>query len=176
MLPRVGDLLVTAHPPFTNRREHLDLGSQRRDGRVDPDLIVALAGAAVGDRVAAVLAGRLDGEPGDQRPRQGREQRIPAAVEGVGPDRRQHELRCELLARVDDERLDRTHVLRLGGDRIPVLAGLAQLNREGDDLGAVLLLDPVQHHAGVETTRVEQQDAPDLIGVSLVGGDRGMLI
>ena len=90
VLAGVGDLLLAAHLPLAHRRDHLQLGVERRDRALDPDLVVALAGAAVGDRVAAVLAGGLDGELGDQRPAQRREQRVAAAVERVGLDRRQH--------------------------------------------------------------------------------------
>ena len=37
----------------------------------------------------------------------------------------------------------------------------------------VALADPAQHHRGVEAARVEQQHAPDLLGIRLVGGDPG---
>ena len=56
VLAGVGDLLLAAHLPVAHRGDHLQLRSQRRDGGLDPDLVVALAGAAVGDRVAARLA------------------------------------------------------------------------------------------------------------------------
>ena len=55
-------------------------------------------------------------------------------------------------------------LLRLAGDDVPVLAGLAEVDGEGDDLGPVALLDPLQHHAGVQAARVEQQHAADLGG------------
>src|SRR3954471_13047751 len=67
VLARVLDLLVAAHRPAAHRRDHLQLGRERRDRRLDADLVVALAGAAVGDRVAVVLARVVDGELGDQR-------------------------------------------------------------------------------------------------------------
>ena len=53
VLARVGDLLLAAHLPAAHRRDDLQLGRERRDRRLDADLVVALAGAAVGDRVAA---------------------------------------------------------------------------------------------------------------------------
>ena len=43
----------------------------------------------------------LDGELGDQRPAQRREQRVAEAVDRVGLDRRDDEVVGELLARVD---------------------------------------------------------------------------
>ena len=139
VLTRVGDLLLPAHRPLAHRGDHLQLRVERGDRGFDPDLVVALAGAAMGDRVAAVLAGGLDRELADQRPPQRGEQRIAAAVEGVGLDRRQHVLGGELLASVDEHGLDRAEVLGLAGDDVPVLAGLAEVGGEGDDLGVVLL-------------------------------------
>ena len=53
VLARVGDLLLAAHLPGAHRRDRLQLRRQRRHRRLDPHLVVALAGAAVGDRVAA---------------------------------------------------------------------------------------------------------------------------
>ena len=119
---------------------------------------------------------RRDGELGDQRPAERREQRVAAAVEGVGLDRRQDVVAGELLAGVDDECLEGAEVARLAGDDVPVLAGLAEVDAEGDHLCPVLLLDPAQHDAGVEAARVEQQHAPDLLGVGLVGGDSGVAL
>ena len=58
VLAGVGDLLVAAHLPAADRRDDLQLGRQRGDGRLDADLVVALARAAVGDRVAARSRGR----------------------------------------------------------------------------------------------------------------------
>ena len=133
-----------------------------------PDLVVPLAGAAVGDRVAAVLPGGLHRQLADQGSPERGEERVAAAVEGVRLDRAQHVLVDELLAGVHQHGLDGAELLRLAGDHVPVLARLAEVDRQGDDLGAVALLDPLQHHAGVEAARIEQQHAADLRGVGLV--------
>ena len=106
VLARVLDLLLAAHRPLAHRRDDLELGRERRDRAVDAHLVVALAGAAVGDRVAARAARVLDGELGDQRPSERREQRVAAAVERVRLDRRREVLVRELLARVDDVAVD----------------------------------------------------------------------
>ena len=119
VLARVGDLLLAAHLPLAHRGDQLQLRVERRDRRLDPNLVVALAGAAVGDRVAARLARVLDRELGDQRPPERREQRIAAAVERVRLDRRQHVVARELLAGVDDDRVDGPEVARLAGRRRP---------------------------------------------------------
>jgi hypothetical protein len=127
----------------------------------------------VGDRVAARAAGVLDRELGDQRPAERGEERIAVAVVGVRLDRRQHVLAGELLARVDDVGLQSAELHRLALDDLVVLAGLAQVDGERDDLGLVLVLDPLEHHARVEPARVEQQDADDLLGVREVARDAG---
>ena len=106
MLAGVGDLLLAAHLPGAHRGDRLQLRRQGRDRGLDPDLVVALAGAAVGDRVAAGLARVLDRELGDQRPAERGEERVAVAVEGVGLDRRDEELGGEALAGVDDVALD----------------------------------------------------------------------
>ena len=159
VLAGVGDLLLAAHLPGANRRDRPQLRRQGRHRGLDPNLVVALAGAAVGDRVAARLAGLLDRELGDQRPPEGGEERVAVAVDGIGLDRRRQELAGEALAGVDDMALDGAQFARLGFDHPVVLARLAEVDREADDLGLVGVLDPLQHHAGVEAAGVEQQDA-----------------
>ena len=175
VLAGVGDLLLAAHPPLAHRSDHLELGVERRDRRLDADLVVALARAAVGDRVAARGAGVLDGELRDQRATERGEERVAAAVEGVGLDRRVHVLAHELLAGVDQDRVAGAEVAGLAGDHVPVLVGLAEVHGHRDDLGVVALLDPAQHHRGVEAARVEEQHPADLAGGGEVGRDRLVL-
>ena len=129
-------------------------GAAAEHGGLDPHLVVALARAAVGDRVAAVAPGVLDGELGDQRAAERREQRVGKAVDRVRLDGRCDEVAGELLARVDDLRGDRPELHRLAPDDVVVLAGLAEVDREGDDLGVVLVLDPLEHHARVQAPGV----------------------
>ena len=172
VLAGVGDLLLAAHLPGADRRDRPQLRRQGRDRGLDPHLVVALAGAAVGDRVAAGLARVLDRELGDQRPAERGEERVAVAVDGVGLDRRREELGGEALAGVDDVALDGAELPRLLLDHPVVLAGLAEVDGEADDLGLVGVLNPLQHHARVEAARVEQQDAVDLGGVGLVAGGR----
>ena len=67
------------------------------DGDVEADLVVALAGAAVGDRVGALSLGDLDQELGDERPGERRGQRVDALVERVGLEGRVAEVGDEVL-------------------------------------------------------------------------------
>ena len=167
---RVLDLLLAAHLPAAHGRDDLQLGRERRDRGLDADLVVALAGAAVRDRVAARAARDVDGELGDERAAERGEERVAAAVQRVGLDRRQHEVAGELLARVDRVAVDGADLARLALDGVVVLAGLAEVDGQRDDLGLVLVGDPLEHDARVEAARVQQQHAADLARMGEVGG------
>ena len=175
VLARVLHLLLAAHLPAAHGRDDLQVGGERRDRRLDADLVVALARAAVGDRVATRPARDVDRELGDQRAPERREQRVAAAVERVGLDRRQDEVAGELLARVDRVAFDRADLARLGLDGRVVLAGLAEVDGQRHDLRLVLVGDPLEHDARVQAAGVQQQDAADLARVGLVGGGSGVL-
>ena len=132
----VVDLLVAgqAHPD-AHRRDDLEPRIEGVGGDIEADLVVALAGAAVGDRVGALALGDLDEELRDERPGERGGQRIGALVQRVGLEVRPHEIGDEALARVD-------HVgaRGAGGDR-PGLDALAQraaaeIDRQGHDLAS----------------------------------------
>jgi hypothetical protein len=170
VLAGVGDLLLAAHLPGAHRRDHLQLGRERGDRRLDPHLVVALAGAPVGDRVAAARARLIDGELGDQRTPERGEQRIAAAVQGVGPDRRGQVVARELLPRVHHVALERAEAHGLVAHQLVVLPRLPEVDRQAHHLRVVGVLDPLQHHARVQAPRVQQQHPLDVLGISLVGG------
>ena len=93
------------------------------DRDIEADLVVALAGAAVGDGVGALALGDLDQELRDERPGEGRGQRVGALVQGVGLEVRPHEVGHEPLAGVD-------HVgARGAGGHRPILDALAAASR-----------------------------------------------
>ena len=120
----VVDLLVAgqAHPD-PHRRHDLEPRIERMGRHVEPDLVVALAGAAVRDRVGALALGDLDQQLRDEWPRQRGGQRIRPLVDGVGLEVRPHEVGDEPLARVD-------HVgPRRPGRHRPLLDALARASR-----------------------------------------------
>ena len=132
-------------------------GSSAWIGDVEADLVVALAGAAVGDRVGALALGDLDEELGDQRPGERRGQRVGALVERVGLEVRPDEVGHEALAGVDD-----VGARRAGGHR-PGFDALAQraatdVDGQGHDLDVVLLLEPGDGDGRVEAARVGEDD------------------
>ena len=65
----------------------------------------------------------------------------------------------ELVAGVDDDRLDGAAVERALADDVEVLAALADVDGDGDDLGAGLLGDPADGDGGVEAAGVGEDDA-----------------
>jgi hypothetical protein len=120
---------------------------------LEPDLVVALAGAAVGDRVRPPAPGLLDQQLGDQRPRQGRHQRVAALVEGVGSHRRDQELGREAVPAVHHHGVGRSGGQGPLGQGRQVLT-LADVGQQGDH-GATLLVDqPVHGHGRVQPARV----------------------
>ena len=103
------------------------------------------------------------------RPPERGEQRVTVAVVGVRLDRREHVLARELLARVHHVRLERPEPQRLALDDLVVLARLPEVDGQRDHLGVVLVLDPLEHHARVEATGVQEQDSADLAGLGQIG-------
>ena len=53
----VEDRVLARHAPAPHRRDHLEVGGQRPGRHLEAHLVVALAGAAVGDGVGAVRRG-----------------------------------------------------------------------------------------------------------------------
>ena len=68
---RVGDgVFARVDLPFAPRRDDGKLGRERFAGQLEAHLVVALAGAAVGERVGADFLGDLDLSLGKQRTRE----------------------------------------------------------------------------------------------------------
>ena len=128
------------------------------DADLEPHLVVALAGAAVGDHARAVRLGRRGQVPDDQRPGQRADQRVAVHVQGVGPQRRQAEVLGELVPRVDHHRLDGTAVQGALADDVHVLAALADVHGDGHHLLPGLLGQPADAHGGVEPAGIGQHD------------------
>ena len=127
------------------------------DGDIEADLVVALAGAAVGDGVGALALGDLDEELGDERPGERGRQRVRALVQGIGLQVRPDEVGHEALASIDD-----VGARRPGGHR-PRLDALAQgttadVDGQGHDLDPELLLEPGDGDRGIQAARIGEHD------------------
>ena len=141
LLGELDQLRARGQVPFAPGRDHLDIGIEGIVGQLEPHLVVALAGGAVGDGVGAGLLGDLDLPLGDQRPGDGGAQQIQPLIQGVGAEHREDEVADEFLAQIlDEDLLDAQH-LRLLARRFQLLA-LAQVGGEGDDLAAIGGLQP----------------------------------
>ena len=93
-------------------------------------------------------------------PRQRGDERVLALVAGIGLQGRHAELLGHLRAGVDHHGLDRAGGQGPGADGIPVLAAplgrLADVDRDGDHLDALVLDQPAHGHRRIEASAVGQ--------------------
>ena len=145
-LPVLGvlDQLVAAvEVPLAPGRDDLDVRIERVAGQLEADLVVALAGGAVGDGVGPGRGRDLDQPLGDQRPGDRGAEQVAALVDRVGAEHREDEVADELLLQVLDVDLLDAHELGLGARGLELLA-LAEVGGEGDHLAAVVVLQPAR--------------------------------
>ena len=151
---RVLDLLVARPDPVAQRCDHVQPGVVRLERELEAELVVALAGAAVDDRLGAELDRELGDRLGDHRPRERRDERILALVERVRLDRA-----SALLLRERRLPVDEHDVVRTGRaaalDRLLEVELLADVDEHGDDLveAVPVLLQPADDAARVEPAR-----------------------
>ena len=126
-------------------------------GEFETDLVVALAGGSVGDGGGTFLAGDLDHALGDERARDAGSQEILPLINRPSLHHREDEIAGELLIQI-------VHIT-LGGSGFESLLleaveflGLADIGAEGDDLGSVGFLEPIQNDGGVESPRIRDND------------------
>ena len=92
-------MILTRDTPWGN---NLDVGLQAVEGKLETNLVVALARAAVGDKLAAFLLGDADlGSRDDGAGERGAEQ-VAALVGGVTLNSAEAELFDEFTAEVED--------------------------------------------------------------------------
>ena len=148
---RVLDLLVARPDPVAERGDHVQAGIGRLERELEAQLVVALAGAAVHDGLRAELDRELGDRLRDHRPRERRDERVLALVEGVRLDRARALLLGERGLAVDED-----DVVGAGGasalDRRLEVELLADVDEHGDDLveAVPVLLQPADDAAGVE--------------------------
>src|SRR5690606_14916922 len=99
-------ILARVDVPLTPRCDHLEVRSKRCEGQLEADLVVALAGASVCERVGARRECALRLPASDDRPRHCGAKQILARVDRAGTQRREDRVAHELLTQIlDDERL-----------------------------------------------------------------------
>ena len=161
-LVRLGELeepSAGGEVPFAPRRDDADRRVERIGRELEADLVVALAGGAVGDGVGAGRLGDLDEALGDQRAGDRGAEQVEALVLGVGAEHREDEVADELVAQILDVDVLGLHAEELGlaARRLELLA-LAEVGGEGDDLAAVLGLEPLEDDRGVEAAGIGEHD------------------
>ena len=155
----IGDLVGTAlQVPLANRGDNLELGVEGLDGGLKTNLVVTLAGAAVGDVGRAKLVSDLDELLGEQRARKSREQRILVLVHGVCGDGLSQELIRELVAQVEHLAIENAQVeclLLLG-----IQSGLflAHVAADTNDIEILLVLEPLDTYGCIKTTGICEND------------------
>ena len=154
----VGDHLGAAgelvpEPGVAPGGDDLQLRREAGGGQLEPDLVVAFAGGAVGDGLRLFLRGDFDHALGDERPGDAGAQEILALIDCARLDHREDEVARELLLQVDDVALGRAGALGLGFEALEFLF-LADVGAEGDDLRVILFLQPRQDDRGVQSARV----------------------
>ena len=131
------------------------------DRQLEPDLIVALAGAAVGDGVRALLVGNLDKALGDARPRVARAEQV-LLVHGAGLHGRDDVIVDVLVRQVEDVELRGTGLDGLLFQALQ-LVGLADVAGHGDDFTViVVLLQPGDDDGRIQTAGVSKDDFFDI--------------
>ena len=139
---RVRDLLVARPDLVAQRRDHPHARVLRLERELEAQLVVALAGAAVDDRLGAELERDLGDRLGDHGPRERGDERVLALVERVRLER----LRAPARPRTrpcgrPGRRRRRRPPCR--ADRRLEVELLADVDEHGDDLvEAVVLLQP----------------------------------
>ena len=159
----VVDLLVTAFDvPLSPGSDDGHLGSEALDGQLEAHLVVALAGAAVGDGVGAFGLGDLHQLLGNDGPGKGGAQQVLlvlGAHHHGGDDDVVHHL------------VHQVRHVQLGGAGLDglllqalQLVVLAHVAGHGDDLGvAIVLLQPGDDDGRVQAAGVSQHDLLDVL-------------
>ena len=154
----VFDLVVPAHAPVADGSYDLQLRVEGHHPHLEAHLVVALAGAAVGHGIGAVLARRLHHVASDERRAQGGGQRVLLLVHRSGLEAGEQELLHQRLPPVHDDGLRRADGQRPLPDRLEV--DHAQVGgQRNHDVGAILFLEPRHRHRGVQPAAVGEHNS-----------------
>ena len=126
-------------------------------GEFKADLVVAFAGGSVGHGGCALLAGDLNHALGNEGTGDAGAEKILSLVNRAGLHHRKNEISGELLVQVVHEALGGSGFESLLLEAVEFL-GLADIGAEGDDLGSVGFLEPVQNDGGVESPGIRDND------------------
>ena len=145
-------LVLAVHAPLPDGGDDFHALGEGGHADLDANLVVALAGAAVGDGLGAVFNGNLGEAAGDEGAAQGGGQGILTLVNGAGPERRPQELADQRLATIDGNGLGCSDGIGALADGFQVHH--AQVDGAGDDVGVVVFLQPGHGDRGVKAAGV----------------------
>src|SRR5262249_36379214 len=144
--------------PLPPGRDHLEVRREAAVRDLEADLVVALAGGAVGEGVGADPQRRPHLSVGQERPREGGAQEVLVLVHRARGQGLERVVAHELLAQVLDHAVRGAGGERLLAHRLEVVA-LAHVPAVGHDLGAaVVLLDPGDDDRRIESAGVGEDD------------------
>ena len=161
-------VLATLEGPLAPRGDHLQLGCESGVRELEAHLVVALAGAAVGDGLGADLLRERHVMRGHRGAGHRRAEEVGARVDGAGAQRGEHEVAHEFLAQVFDHAVGGAGPLGLLDQAAQLARPLPHVRRETENPGAVLLAEPGNDRGCVESARIrENHQRPH--GTLLVG-------
>ena len=158
----VVDLLLTGlDVPLTPRGDDLHVGGEALDGQLETDLIVALAGGAVGDGVGALLQSDLSQLLADDGTGEGGAQQI-GLILGVHLQARDDHVVHHLVHQIGHDQLAGAGLEGFLLQSLQ-LVGLSHIAGHGNDLGiVVILLQPGDDDGCIQTAGVGQYDLLDI--------------
>jgi hypothetical protein len=121
-------------------------------GEFETDLVIALAGGAVGDGVRPSASGDFHLFLGDQRAGDGGAEEIAAFVDGIGAEHGEDEIADELFAQVFDIAFAGAGFAGLFRNAVQFLAWPTSAAK-AYDLAAVFFDEPTQDDGGVQALR-----------------------
>ena len=149
---------VGEEPRILPRGDDLQRRIERHHGQLEADLIVALAGGAVGHGIRAGLMRHQHLVLRDQRAGDAGAEQVIALVGRVGTQHREAVLFRELLAQILDDDLVGAALVGLLFNAFQ-LAALAQLGGEGHQLDArIARLQPGKNDGRIEPAGISEHD------------------
>ena len=142
---------VTRQGKVTNRGNAVHVGRHRGNRDLEADLVVALTRATMCDRRRTELTRSLHKVLCNDGTRQRRHERVLAFVERVCLQSGHAVFGREFVARICNVRFNGSTIERTLTNNLKVLAALADVNSNSDDLAARLFTDPSDSDRGVQT-------------------------
>jgi hypothetical protein len=154
----VDGILAAADIPLTPRRDDGQFGRERGKRHLEAHLVVALAGAAVCERVGPDAVGHFDLTLGDEWTRHGGAEEVFPIVDGTGTERRENEVPDELFAEVFHIALLGARRERLVSDAAQLFRALSDVGGDADDACVVVLPQPRDDNGRVEAARIGEDN------------------